>query len=101
MCSIIRKDRWQTICILLVLALSDFGSLDSGHLLSPALGRLGLLDGAEVIGREAGDTHVVVAFKDELDIAQLEGRGRAQFGETAGLGDDFVDEVVGHLEDEL
>lgn len=41
------------IYILLVLALSDLGSLDSRHFLSPALSRLGLLDGAEVISREA------------------------------------------------
>lgn len=89
------------IYILLVLTLSDLGSLDSRHLLSPALGRLRLLDSAEVIGREARDTHVVVALEDELNIAQLEGRGRAQLCETTGLGDDFVDEVVCHLEDEL
>lgn len=83
------------------LPLRDLGGLDGGHFLGPALGGLGFLDGAEVVGGEAGDAHVVVAFEDELDVADLEGGRGAQFGETAGGRDDVVDEVVGHLEDEL
>lgn len=83
------------------LALSDLGGLHGRHLLRPALRRLRLLDGAEVIGREAGDAHVVVALEHQLDVADLEGRGRTEFGQTARGSDDVVNEVVGHLQDEL
>jgi hypothetical protein len=86
---------------LLVSTLSDLRSLDSRHLLSPGLGRLGFLDGAEIISGEARDTHVIVTLKDKLDVAQFESRGGAELGEATSLRDDLVDEVVGHLEDEL
>lgn len=82
-------------------ALGDLGRLDGRHLLQPALGRLRLLDGAEVISRESRDAHVEVALQDELDVANLEGRGGTQLGQAAGLGDHIVDEVIGHLEHEL
>lgn len=86
---------------LLSPTLSQLRRLDSRHLLQPALSRLGLLDSAQVISGEARDPHVVVALQDELDVADLEGGGGAKLGETTGLGDYVVDEVVGHLEDEL
>lgn len=62
---------------------------------------LGFLDSAQVIGGEAGDAHVVVAFEDELDVAEFKGRRGTELGETTGCCDYVVDEVVGHLEDEL
>ena len=86
---------------LLSLALGDLCSLNGRHLLSPALSRLRLLYGTQVVSCKARDAHVVVAFQDELDVSNLESGGWAQFGETAGCGDDIVDKVVSHLEDEL
>ena len=86
---------------LLSLALRHLSSLHCRHLLRPALSRLRFLNGAKVIGGEARDAHVVVALQDELDVAKFEGRGGAEFGQTAGSSDHVVDKVVGHLEDEL
>lgn len=83
------------------LALSNLGSLNGRHLLSPTLSRLRLLDSTQVISSKARDAHVVVAFKHELDVANLEGGRGAEFGETTGCCDDIIDKVVGHLEDEL
>lgn len=86
---------------LLGLALSNLSRLNSRHLLCPTLRGLRFLDGTEVIGGKARDAHVVVAFEDELDVAEFEGRGGAKFGKAAGGGYHVVDEVVGHLEDKL
>lgn len=67
----------------------------------PALGRLGFLDSAEVVAGEARDAHVVVALQDKLDVTNLERGRRSELGEATGLGDDLVNKVVCHLEDEL
>lgn len=100
-----RQHRHVITCIWLVLLLGptlrDLGSLNGRHLLQPTLGGLRLLDSAKVIGGEAGDAHVVVAFQDELDVADFEGRRRTQLGEAAGLSNYVVDEIVSHLKDEL
>lgn len=42
-----------------------------------------------------------MALEDELEIADVEGRGAAEFGEAAGGGDEVVDEIVGYLEENL
>lgn len=87
--------------ILFRSALGDFGSLDGCHFLKPALSGLGLLDGAKIVGRETGDTHVVITLQDKLNVTYLECWRRTQLGETTGLSDDVVDEIICHLEDEL
>ena len=69
------------------------------HLLRPSLRRLELLHGTDLVGSVAWHTDVVVAFEDELNVANLEGGGVAKLGETAGAGDDLVDEVICDLED--
>jgi len=76
-------------------------SLDSTQLLGPSLRRLDLLHGPQLVRGVARDADVVVAFEDELQVADLEGGGGAQLGELAGGGDDLVDEVVGNLEEGL
>ena len=73
------RRRREDAC-LLSLSLRHLSSLHGRHLLRPALSGLGFLNGAKVIGGEAGDAHVVVAFQDELDVAEFEGGGRAEFG---------------------
>lgn len=83
------------------LALSNLGSLNGRHLLSPTLSRLRFLDCTQVVSGKARYAHVVVALEHELDVADLEGGRGAEFGETTGCCDDVVDKVVGHLEDEL
>ena len=80
------------------LPTSDLRSLHSAQLLSPGRRRLHLLDGAQLIGSVAGNTDVVISLEDELQVAQFEGRGLAEFGEFAGGDDDLIDEVVGDLE---
>lgn len=76
-------------------------SLDGTQLLGPSLRRLDLLHRAQLVRGVARDADVVVAFEDELQIADLEGGGGAQLGELAGGGDDLIDEVVGDLEEGL
>jgi len=76
-------------------------SLDGTQLLGPSLRRLDLLHRAQLVRGVARDADVVVAFEDELQVADLEGGGGAQLGELAGGGDDLIDEVVGDLEEGL
>ncbi len=52
-------------------------SLDGTQLLGPSLRRLDLLHGAQLIRGVARDADVVVAFEDELQVADLEGGGGA------------------------
>ena len=60
-----------------------------------------LAHSADLVRGVAGDADVVVALKDELDVADLEGLGAARFGAFAGCGYDLVDELVGDGEDAL
>lgn len=62
----------------------DLRSLDGTQLLGPSLRGLDLLHGAQLVRGVAGDADVVVAFEDELQVADLEGGGGAQLGELAG-----------------
>lgn len=57
------------------------------------------LDGTNLIRRIARDTDVVVSFEYQLDIAELERVGVAEFGYSTCGGDDLVDEIVGELKD--
>lgn len=62
----------------------DFRSLDGTQLLGPSLRGLDLLHGAQLVRGVARDADIVVAFEDELQVADLEGGGGAQLGELAG-----------------
>lgn len=75
--------------------------LNRTHLIDPPLRRLELADRTDLIRRIARDADIVIALKDELDVADLEGLGAASFGALAGSGDDLVDELVGDGEDGL
>lgn len=55
------------------LPLSNLGSLNGRHLLSPSLSWLRLLDSTQVVSGETRDAHVVVALEDKLDVADFEG----------------------------
>ena len=83
------------------LSTRNLGGLDGTQLLGPSLRGLDLLDGAQLVRGVARDADVVVAFEDQLQVANLEGGRGAQLGELAGGGDDLVDEIVGDLEEGL
>lgn len=76
-------------------------SLDSGHLVRPALRRLRTSSSAHLVGREAWNSDVVLTFEDHLDVARLESRAAAQLAELTGGGNEIVDEVVRNLEEDL
>lgn len=80
---------------------SNLTRLNRTHLIDPSLRRLKLADCTDLIRRIARDTDIVIALKDELDVADLEGLGAAGFGALAGCGDDLVDELIGDREDGL
>jgi hypothetical protein len=63
--------------------------------LHPARRGIVSADGAQLVGGVAWDTDVVVALENELEVAELEVVGLAQFGDFAGGSDDLVDESVG------
>ncbi len=55
------------------LPASDLSGLHRAHLLRPPLGGLKLLHSADLVRSIAWHADVVVAFKDKLDIAYLQG----------------------------
>lgn len=65
------------------------------------MGRLDLLNGAELVGGVARDADVVVALEDELDVADVKGVRTADFRELASGDSDLVDEVVGDFKEGL
>jgi hypothetical protein len=83
------------------LAAHDLGRIHRLHFVDPARRRHDFAHGAHLVGRVAGDANVVVALEHELDIADVELRRLAQFGQFACGADDVVDKVVGELEDGL
>jgi hypothetical protein len=50
----------------------NLGSLDSTHLGDPSLSRLELSDCPDLITGVAWNANVIVAFKNELDISNLQ-----------------------------
>ena len=67
----------------------------------PALRRLRASSSAHLIGREARNADVVLAFENHLDIAGFEGRTATKLAELAGGGNEVIDEVVGDLKEDL
>ena len=80
---------------------SKLRSLDCTHLLRPTGGRLGTTHSSNLVAAEARDADVVLALEDELEIADVEGGGAAEFGEATRGGDEIVDKVVCDLEEYL
>lgn len=81
------------------LAPSDFGSLNGTQLLSPTRSRLCFLNRTQLIRSIARNTNVVVALKNELEVAKFESGRLAEFCETAGRDNDLINEVISDLEE--
>ena len=77
----------------------DLGSLNSFHLFVPSGSRNQLPYGADLVGSISWDADVVVAFEDQLDVADVELGRLAELGKLASIGKDGVDEVVSKLKD--
>lgn len=75
--------------------------IDRLHLVHPPCSRHNLPHRAHLVGCVPGDTDIVAALEDVLDVTNVELWAVAQFGEFASVGDDVVDEVVCKLEDRL
>ena len=75
--------------------------LNSHHLLRPPCSRLWATYSTNLIGGEARDANVVLTLEDDLNVADFERVGAANFGEFAGGHEELVDEVVGDLEEHL
>ena len=75
--------------------------VDRLHLVHPACRWHDLSHRAHLVGCITGDTNVVAALENVLDVADVELWAVAEFGEFAGVGDYIVDEVVSELEDRL
>ncbi len=88
-------------CLQITLPTSDLACLNRTHLIDPTLGRLELANGTNLIASIARDTDVVVALKDKLDVADLEGLAATCFGALACGVDDLVDEFVCDAENGL
>lgn len=78
-----------------------FSSLNSAEFLGPALRRLDLLDRTCFICRVARDADVVVAFENQLNVAEFEGRRLAEPRHAASTCDNLIDKVVCDLEKSL
>lgn len=77
----------------------DLGGLNSFHLFVPSGSRNQLPYGADLIGGVSWDADVVVALKDQLDVADIELGRIAELGKLASIGEDSVDEVISKLKD--
>jgi len=69
--------------------------------LRPTLRRLEFLHRTNLVRSVAWHTDVVVAFKDELDVADLESRGVTELGKTTSARDNLINEVICDLKDGL
>lgn len=79
----------------------QLGRLNRHDLLLPRDGATLSAHGSDLIGAEAGDADIPLAFEHELDVADFQAGGTPQLGQLAGGRDDVVDEVVGGVEDDL
>lgn len=79
----------------------QLSSLNRHHLLLPSDRTTRASHSSDLIAAETGNTDVVLAFEDELDIADLEGGGAAELGDFAGGGNDVIDEFVCYVEEDL
>jgi hypothetical protein len=77
----------------------DLGSLNSFHLFVPSGSRDQLPYGADLIGGVSWDADVVVALKDQLDVADVELGRLAELRKLASISEDGVDEVISKLKD--
>jgi len=65
------------------------------------LRRLELLHRTDLIRSISRHANVVVAFQNELDVANLEIGGVTELGETTRRRNDLIDKVICYLEDGL
>lgn len=80
---------------------SDLGGLNGAHLVDPALSRLDLADGAQLIRRITRDALVEGALQHELDITDLQNFRAASLGHGAGAMEQAVNEGIGKIQNQL
>lgn len=91
----------RTVALYIILSTSDLSRLYRTHLLRPALRRLELLHSPDFVGSISRHANVVVAFQNELDVADLERGGVTELGKTTSARNDLIDEVIRYLKDGL
>jgi hypothetical protein len=58
-------------------------------------------DGSDLVAGVTWNANIVVAFEDELNIADFECLGASSFGTLASSSNDLVDKLIGYIEDAL
>lgn len=83
------------------LTTHDLRRVDRLHLVHPSGRGHNLPHRAHLVRRITGDTDVVAALENVLDVANIKLRTIAELGQFAGIGDDVINKVVCELKDRL
>ena len=79
----------------------DLGRLDRAHLGDPLGARVHFADSTQLLARIAGNTDIVGALQDELDVADFKNLGASLLSIAASRVQNAVHEGVGKVQNRL